>query len=61
MFSYRVAQATFPLLVFKIVQPMFRLQRCVIRRWNGNFVTFHRIISKIVKNFPMMSNLQIPG
>ena len=38
-----------------------RLQRCVIRRLNGNFVGFSGIILKIVKNYPMKHNSHFSG
>ena len=50
-----MAQATFLSIVLEIPPPIWRLQRCVIWQWNGNFMTFQWVISKIVKNFPMKS------
>ena len=40
---------------------MMRLQRRVIRRWNGNFSDFFGIFLKIAKNYPMKQNLHFSG
>ena len=53
------------ILTLQNVYILFRVvwipQRRVIRRSNGNFVGFPRIILKIVKNYPMKHNLHFSG
>ena len=60
--AYRVRQIN--LYTFKKIAAIFAiltLQRRVIRRWNGNFVGFMGIFSKIVKNVPMKQYLHFSG
>ena len=51
--KYRVGREN--LYTFKIadILAVSTLQRRVIRRWNGNFMYFSEMFSKIVKNVPM--------
>ena len=62
IFIYRVRQVNLNTF-FKIaaIFAIQTLQRRVIRRWNGNFVGFTRIFSKIVKNVPMKQYLHFSG
>ena len=39
--KYRVVHSNLPVRFLKKSQPIMRLQRRVIRRWNGNFVSFY--------------------
>ena len=50
-------------LFYKIaaIFAILTLQRRVIRRWNGNFVGFMEIFSKIVKNVPVKQYLHFSG
>ena len=50
-------------LFYKIaaIFAILTLQRRVIRRWNGNFVGFTGIFSKIVKNVPVKQHLHFSG
>ena len=46
---------------WKNSQAIMRLQRRVIRRWNGNFVDFQGTFLKNVKNFPIKRNSHFSG
>ena len=50
-----------PLGFLKRSKPIVKLQWHVIRQWNGNFMGFSEIFSKIVKNYSMKRNLHFSG
>ena len=49
---YRVARENLYTFEIAAISAVSTLQRHVIRGWNGNFVDFSGIFSKIVKDFP---------
>ena len=51
----------FTLQLYIMLRVVWMPQRRVIRRSNGNFVGFPRIILKIVKNYPMKHNSHFSG
>ena len=60
-YFYRVARENLYTFKMAAILRVSTLQRCVIRGWNGNFVGFSGIFSKIVKNVPMKHYLHFPG
>ena len=57
----RYGEKKFTLQLYILFRVVWVPQRRVIRRSNGNFVGFPRIIMKIVKNYVMKHNLHFSG